>query len=175
MIFAIWFVLESVFFVNPDMPFLRARQMLSFPAGVLLAMNKDKVERTLTKAKNTLVLMEDTVCLLFMAITQLNMVKSLPHLVSNAMARLTCLSMSIGIMIFEKSFSGFFENRMLSTTRMISYEIYLVHAFTLGMVKSSVILVSAFVVITVTLAYATYFIIEKMKSALNCRMTEEKM
>lgn len=55
-VFAIWFVLESVFFANPDMPFLRARQMLSFPAGVLLAVNKDKIERTLTKTKNILIL-----------------------------------------------------------------------------------------------------------------------
>lgn len=54
--FGIWFVVESVFFANPDMPFLRARQMLSFPAGVLLAINKDKIERTLTKAKSILIL-----------------------------------------------------------------------------------------------------------------------
>ena len=55
-VFAIWFALESVFFANPDMPFLRARQMLSFPAGVLLAVNKDKIEQTLTKTKNVLIL-----------------------------------------------------------------------------------------------------------------------
>ena len=55
-LFVIWFVLDSVLFANPDMPFLRARQMLSFPAGVLLAINKDKIERTLTKAKSILIL-----------------------------------------------------------------------------------------------------------------------
>ena len=55
--FTIWFVVESVFFANPDMPFLRARQMLSFPTGVLLALNKDKMEQTLTKAKSILILM----------------------------------------------------------------------------------------------------------------------
>ena len=56
-VFAIWFVLESAFFANPDMPFLRARQMLSFPVGVLLAANKNQIERTLTKTKNILILM----------------------------------------------------------------------------------------------------------------------
>lgn len=60
--FGIWFVVESVFFANPDMPFLRARQMLSFPAGVLLAINKDKIERTLTKAKNILILTGGVQC-----------------------------------------------------------------------------------------------------------------
>ena len=99
-----------------------------------------------------------------MAITQLNVVKNLPYLVSNAMALLTCLPMAIGIMVFGKSCSGLFENKMLTTTGMISYEIYLVHAFTLGMIKPSVVSVIAFVVVTVTLAYATYFTIGKMKN-----------
>lgn len=54
--FAAWFVLESVFFANPDMPFLRARQMLSFPCGVLLAIYKEKKENALTKTTSTLIL-----------------------------------------------------------------------------------------------------------------------
>lgn len=54
--FAVWFVLESVFFAKPDMPFLCARQMLSFPCGVLLAMNKEKVEDALTKTQSALIL-----------------------------------------------------------------------------------------------------------------------
>lgn len=163
--FGIWFVVESVFFANPDMPFLRARQMLSFPVGVLLAVNKDKIERTLTRVTNILILTGGgIVCLLFMAITQLNAVKSLPYIVSNVMALLTCLPMAIGIMIFGKLFDGLFENKMLAMTGMISYEIYLVHAFTLGMIKPSAISVIAFVVVTVTLAYATYLTIGKIKN-----------
>ena len=162
--FAIWFVLESIFFANPDMPFLRARQMLSFPAGVLLAVNKEQIEQTLTKTKNILVLTGGTVCLLFMAITQLNAVKSMPYIVSNAKALLTCLPMAIGIMAFGKSFGGLFENKMLAVTGMISYEIYLVHAFTLGMIKPSATSVIAFVMVTVTLAYTTYFTIGKIKN-----------
>lgn len=100
-----------------------------------------------------------------MAITQLNAVKSLPYIVSNVMALLTCLPMAIGIMAFGKLFSELSENKMLAVTGMISYEIYLVHAFTLGMIKPSVVSVLAFVVVTVTLAYVTYFTIGKMKKA----------
>ena len=99
-----------------------------------------------------------------MAITQLNVVKSLPYIVSNAMALLTCLPIAIGIMTFGKSFSELFENKMLAVTGMISYEIYLVHAFTLGMIKPSVVSVIAFVIVTVTLAYVMYFTIGKMKN-----------
>ena len=164
-VFAIWFVLESVFFANPDMPFLRARQMLSFLVGVLLALNKDKIERTLTKAKNILILTGGgTVCLLFMAIAQLNVVKNLPYLVSNALALLTCLPMAIGIMVFGKSFSELFENKMLATIGMISYEIYLVHAFTLGMIKQSIISVFIFEVVTYVLAYILHIGMRKVKN-----------
>lgn len=58
-------------------------------------------------------------CLLFMAITQLNVVKSLPYIVSNTMSLLTCLPMAIGILIFGKSFSELFENNMLEVTGVI--------------------------------------------------------
>lgn len=54
--FVAWFVLESAFFANPDMPFLRARQMLAFPCGVLLAKHKEKIEVALTKTKSVLIL-----------------------------------------------------------------------------------------------------------------------
>lgn len=127
--FVVWFVLESVFFANPDMPFLRARQMLSFPCGVLLAKHKEKIEAALTKTKSVLILTGGgTLCLLFMAITQLRIVKELPYLLSNMMAIFTCLPMAFGILAFGKAFSMLFENKMLLMVGEISYEIYLVHA-----------------------------------------------
>lgn len=99
-----------------------------------------------------------------MATTQLSAVKNLPCLVSNAMALLTCFPMAIGILVFGKSFSGLFENKLLAVTGMISYEIYLTHVFTLGMIKPSLIAVLGFVVITTTLAYVTNLMIGKVKS-----------
>lgn len=104
-----------------------------------------------------------TVCLLFMAV-HISAVKNLPYLVSNAMALLTCLPIAIGIMAFGKSFDGLFEKKMLAVTGNISYEIYLVHVFTLRMVKPSVISAIIFVVVSVTLAYATYFTIGRIKN-----------
>lgn len=40
---ALWFVTDSLFFADPDMPFLKARQMFSFPLGMLIAEYKDAV------------------------------------------------------------------------------------------------------------------------------------
>ena len=70
--------------------------------------------------------------------------------------------MAIGIMVFGKSFGMIFENKLLAVTGMISYEIYLVHAFTLGMIKPSVISVIAFVVVTVIIGYVLQGVNEKV-------------
>lgn len=114
-------------------------------------------------------------CLLFMAITQLNAVKNLPYIVSNAMALLTCLPTAIGIMVFGKSFSMIFENKMLTVTGLISYEIYLVHAFTLGIVKPSIVKVFIFVVITYIYAYILHIGIGKEKNdRFNSSYTDKK-
>ena len=114
-------------------------------------------------------------CLLFMAITPLNGVKNLPYLVSNAMALLTCLPMAIGIMVFGKSFSWIFENKMLAVTGTISYEIYLVHAFTLGMIKPSIISAFIFAVVTYVLAYILHIGMRKVKNdRFNSSYTNKK-
>ena len=110
-----------------------------------------------------------------MAITQLNVVKSLPYLVSNAMTLLTCLPMEIGIIVFGKSFGMIFENKMLATTGIISYEIYLVHVFTLGIVKTSIISVFVFVMVTYIFAYILYIRIRKIKNdRFNSSYTNKK-
>lgn len=164
-VFVTWFVLESVFFADSDMPFLRARQMMSFPCGVLLAKHKEKIEEALTKTKSVLILMGGgTLCLFFMAVTQLHMVKVLPYLVSNMMAIFTCLPMAIGVLVFGKAFSGFFENKMLLRVGEISYEIYLVHAFTLNLVKPLFANILIFIVVTYIFAYILHMGMRKVKN-----------
>lgn len=53
--FAVWFIADSCFFADSGMPFLRARQMLSFPLGVMIAKNREKIERYSTR-KRTVIL-----------------------------------------------------------------------------------------------------------------------
>ena len=114
-------------------------------------------------------------CLLFMAMSQLNAVKNLPYLVSNAISLLTCLPMAIGIMVFGKSFNIIFKNKMLAVTGMISYEIYLVHAFTLGMIKLSKISVFIFAAVTYVLAYILHIEMRKVKNGrFNSSYTNKK-
>ena len=103
-------------------------------------------------------------CLFFMAVTQLPAVKELPYIISNAMALLTCFPMAIGILMLGKVFNVFYENRVLIAIGMISYEIYLVHAFTLSIVRSSLNSILFFIILTAILAYMTYFTMGKIKS-----------
>jgi len=44
LLFMLLFIFESTVSVNADMPFLKARQVLSFPVGVLIAKKKNEVE-----------------------------------------------------------------------------------------------------------------------------------
>lgn len=163
-IFVAWFVIDSIFLANPNMPFLRARQMMSFPFGVVLALKKDEIERMLNRMRSTLILAGGGIaCILFMAVTQLQAVKNMPYLISNTMAIMTCLPVAIGILVIGKSFSKLYENRALYIIGIISYEIYLVHAFTLNLIEMNMISILLFIVITYVLAYALHIGIRKVK------------
>lgn len=99
-----------------------------------------------------------------MVITQLTIVKELPYAISNILALTTCLPMAVSILMFGKNFSYFFENRSLIAIGTISYEIYLVHAFTLNLIKSSIISICIFVGITYAIAYILHMGIRKVKN-----------
>lgn len=99
-----------------------------------------------------------------MAITQLGIVKSLPYLFSNIMALPTCLPMAVGIIVFGKQYRIFFENKMLKIIGTLSYEIYLVHAFTLNIIKPGVLPIGKFIIITLVVAGILHTIIEERKN-----------
>lgn len=76
-------------------------------------------------------------CLVFMVITQLRIVKELPYLAQNMMDLWTCLPVPVGIIAFGKGFGRLFENRSLLFMGTISYEIYLIHTFTLNLLHKN--------------------------------------
>ena len=164
-VFAIWFVLDSIFFVNPNMPFLRARQMLSFPCGVLIAQHMNEIVRYLTKVKSILFFIVGAIsCILFMAITQLQEVKQMPYLLSNLMSLFTCFPMAVGLLAFGKSFGRIFHNRILVVLGSISFEIYLVHAFSLCMVNGRYASLFMFILFTIISALFMNVAIKRVKA-----------
>lgn len=163
--FSVWFVVDSTFFADPNMPALHARQMMSFPCGVALALYKDRIYNVLSKRKSTLIMFfGGMLCILFMAITQLSTIKNLPYLISNVIALLTCLPMAIGIVVFGKSYRVIYENKILQITGIISYEIYLVHAFALNIIRAELWSVGKFLVITLGFSSILHLIIKEIKN-----------
>lgn len=141
-----------------------------------MAVNKEKIEQALTKTKSVMILISLCgLCISFMLLTQLTVVKNLPYLIQNLMTLLTCLPAAVGIILFGKSFSELFENQMLIVIGRIAYEIYLVHAFTLRIVKPSIIDILLFIVTTYVLAYILHIGVRKVKNGrFNCNYTDEK-
>lgn len=88
--------------------------------GVLIASNKEKIEELSDKVRDVPAVGGAT-CIIFMALTQLPMVKALLFLVSNAVSLLTCIPKTIGIILLENLFDALFINCMLMEMWKISY------------------------------------------------------
>lgn len=52
----VWFITESCFLADTAMPFLRARQILSFPLGIAAARNRDTIVEFMSRKKKTLLI-----------------------------------------------------------------------------------------------------------------------
>lgn len=157
----VWFIVDSCFFANSGMPFLRARQMFSFPLGIMIAKNRDRIESYISR-KRAVILIWGVIGILFMAITQLSAIKALPYLISNVMALFTVLPLAIAFIAFVGKAKVLLNNKFLLGVGTVSYEIYLVHAFSLNLVKGSLVWVSVFVAVTAVLACVLYLGQKKM-------------
>lgn len=132
--FAVWFVVDSIFFANPDMPFIAARQMLSFPFGILLAKKQQKFEILITnKPIKNLIMFEGGITILALVVvmlTQFQAVKKLPYIVSNILTLGTVFPLAIVVVILVMLWRKITSNRFLLNVGLVSYEVYLVHNFT---------------------------------------------
>lgn len=124
--FIVWFIVDSVFLANPAMPFLRARQMLSFPLGILLGYVSFKKQNNFYRSiSKSILIMMMLGCILVgivtVLITQFEVIKKLPYIMSNVLALITCLPLAIGIMLFIILFPFLFKNIFLNRLGWIGY------------------------------------------------------
>lgn len=87
-----------------------------------------------------------------MGLTQLSVIKALPYLASNAIALFSVLPLAVAVVCFMNTFYVLLNNSFLLKTGLLSYEIYLVHAYTLGIVDHSILSLLLFLVTTIILA-----------------------
>lgn len=123
--FTVWFIIDSIFLANPAMPFLKARQMLSFPLGVMIAKNKEKIENTIFHKGATALIISGAVGIIFTGITQLSVVKTLPYIVSNILSLFTVLPLAIAIVAFMGLMRVLLNSWLLLRVGMISYDCFL--------------------------------------------------
>ena len=145
--FLVWLVLESLYFADPVMPFLRARQMLCFPFGVTIAKHGDKISELLDKQ---IARMGGIIIgLVFMAITQLKVIKESMFLVQNLLSLPTVFPMAISVIAITKHRDWLLDNRVLTVMGLISFEVYLVHIFALSILQPSMAALGLFIITTI--------------------------
>lgn len=121
----VWFVIDSIFIANPGMPFLAARQMPSFVFGMVMAKKKSLYEFIFSK--KYVIILGGGIGILFMGLTQLHIIKTLPYLVSNAFALFTVFPLALAGIGIIKYFPILSTRRYLMFLGTVSYEIFLVH------------------------------------------------
>lgn len=104
---------------------------------------------------------------LVMAITQTETIKSMPYLVSNCMSLATCFVYALIVLEMGYWISILFHSQTLKIVGEISYEIYLVHAFTLNLVSQKITSIFIFLGATVIGAILVNLLLNLMKGDLN--------
>ena len=160
LLFVAWFVIDSLLFANPDMPFLRARQMLCFPIGVLLA-KKSNIDSVNIERKMIGVL--GATGIVFMALTQLEFVKSMPYIISNLLSLFTVMPLAGTVICISKLCPLITQSRISQLMGRYSFEIYLIHAFTLSVVSNDVFGILTFWLLTLCCAILLNRIVSKWR------------
>lgn len=157
--FLIWFIIDSLFFARPNMPFLRARQMLCFPFGISMAKDKEAFEKEASKRGPFF--WGSIIGLLFMGITQFPAVKELPYIIQNLLSLLTVFPLAIAVLTVTKRHLWLVNNWVMNQIGLVSFEIYLVHAFTMKNLQMSTPSFAAFLGVTTVGVWLLHMLIRK--------------
>ncbi len=149
--FGVWFVLRSTVFIFST-PFLQARQMLAFPVGILLAVYKEKLEGYIKKLTISIPLVLFGLLLYAFMHTSIMNIDNTPLFVYNFISLFTVTSCAVGIigLVYR---CKFLMNKGLTYASQISYELYLIHGYTIFWIqRKSVIGIITFAIVTVVLS-----------------------
>lgn len=88
--------------------------------------------------------------------TQLPQIKVLAYIVSNLLSLLTVLPLAVSFIAFSMVLWKQMNNRLFFIIGTMSYELYLVHAFTLGTIKNNWSSIILFIGITFVATLVVY-------------------
>lgn len=149
--FAIWFVIDSVYFASPEAPFLRARQMFTFLSGVIIANKKKEAEQLFSKP--LFMITQGIIGVLFLGLTNLQIVKILPIFITNMLSLLTTAPLAFFAISLTVQCKKIFSNTVLMFAGSISYELFLVHNYSSVMIESKLLTLIIFSFVTVFLSW----------------------
>ena len=152
-VYILWFVVDSVFLANPEIPFLAARQMLCFPMGVCIAKSNIVKEKISNFA---IMFISGGIGIVFMVVTQLPCVNSLPILISNSISLLTVFPLAIATLVFFDKTSWILNNKFVLFSGVMSYELFLVHGYTENLITQSVSSICVCLIVTYGGAYCVH-------------------
>lgn len=150
--FVAWFIIDSLFFVVVDAPFLRARQMPSFILGVLMALKKEERKKVL---KNNVAIVANIIIgVVFLGVTNLPVIKAIPIVFSNFLSLFTTVPLALFVISLTAKLDSLFSNGSLLFIGSISYELFLVHNYSSILVTNRLGSLLVFTIITIVLAWA---------------------
>lgn len=147
-VFIIFFVVECIWPDNKEIPFLRARQMLSFPVGVYIGKNKDQISK-ITRSK---ILMICSIILigglLMMAVTQISVVQQ-SVLLLNVLSLFTVFPLALAIIGITKEWMFIINNNCFFYLGIVSYELYLTQIYTQDFINNSYVSIMLYLALTI--------------------------
>lgn len=137
--------------------------MFAFPIGYYLSINKNKIKEIIDKNIVWLVSFLFTIEFLILIISQSKLVNNWPIVIINIISLFTVVPMAINLIVITWKVKFLLSNKLLRKLGLISFEIYLVHSFTLSIINKSIISITVFIVIT----YVLTLILNKVSKFLN--------
>ena len=158
--FVIWFILDSCLWADPAMPFLKARQMLSFPMGMILAINREKLAQKFEWLQETKKWHVTLGALVLLAIgcmgqvlAQTAIVEQTWYILSNTLYLVVNMLLTIGCFLLLIQCRKVLCNAMVVKLGQLSFEFFLLHFYVIYRVKnmSDILLYAIVLVIAVWL------------------------
>lgn len=172
--FTIWFVIVSYWFITPDAKTLLARQMFSFPLGIIFHDYYKKVKMLFTNRswKNSIFFIGVTVLSLGMNVltNKLTVFDSYPNLINNVFSLLTIIPLAIVVIRISCIAYSLFSNALFKFTGIISYEIYLIQYFSRVLVNANPLSLYLDFVVTLVLSTIFYVLYTQIKKMILSRL-----
>ena len=145
----------SFFVLSP----IRAEQSFSFLAGVIFSEKKEKLKKLNWKTGSILIIFS----VVFLVLKQTSVIRNAPQLIFNLVQVMIKLPCGIGVCGWINSINKKMNLKLLDLVGKISYELYLVHGYVLGMVSINVRGAFIFVLISTIVTIIFYYVVKIIK------------